>query len=292
MFFSEVLPDDIFSHHVESYWHINNINDKIDDSLELLLPTGTFNIIFFDQACFIKTKHNNNWKKQSPGTVFLGQRSTLINIKSDSELNLWGVRFKPFAFANIINAPLFLLNDEVHPMNSIFSINRQTQQLLDQITSTNSILYKKQLLDELMAILFKRSFSIDEKLRAQLNFIMDRRGNAKILELLSEFKISKVTLRNHFVTKMGLTPKKISQIWRMNHFFKLKEENPNRNLTYLSIEAGYYDQAHFIKDFKMWFGEAPKRFFKEKNFLIKVAHQNISKRFTNMYDPRYNYPVK
>jgi len=286
MQYTEFLPDDIFSHHIESYWQMSIPPGNDNEPVELLLPTCTFNIIITDQPCFIRTKMNSTWICFQPGAAFFGQLSSCIHIKSEKPLSLSGIRFKPFAFANIIEFPIFKLNDDFIPINKLFTINKSTSSLIQKITKSTSSNIKVKLINKLMYTLLKKSFSIDETLRAQLNYIMDRKGSVKISELFEEFSISKVTLRKHFINKVGLTPKKVSQIWRMNYLLQLKEERPNENLTTHCLNAGFYDQAHFIKDFKLLFGLPPRKFFSKNTHLIKVANQNISKRFTNQYDPR------
>lgn len=286
MQYSETLPDVIFSRHIESYWEMNALAGTEKEPLELLLPTCTFNIIFTNQPCFVKTQINTSWVPFQPGAAFLGQRNRCIYIKSKQPLLISGIRFKPFAFANIINTPIFTLNDKFIPLDHLFGINKSTSALIQQITRTYDSAAKMQLIDALMSILFKDALSIDELLRAQLNYIMDRRGLARVSELFEEFKVSKVTLRKHFINKVGLTPKKVSQIWRMNYMLQLKEEFPEDNLTTLCLNAGFYDQSHFIRDFKQLFGIPPRKFFSQNPYLIKMAHQNISRRFTNQYDPR------
>jgi len=286
MQYTEILPDDVFSRHVESHWQLSSCSGNKETPLKLLLPTCTFNIIFTDQPCFIKSKMNADWTFLPPGAAFFGQRNSCIHIKFEKSLNLCGIRFKPFAFAHIINTPIFKLNDEFAPLDQLFVINASTFSLIQQIIETRETVFKLQLLNDFTYSLLKNSLSIDETLRAQLNYIMDRRGSARVSELFEEFKVSKVTLRKHFINKVGLTPKKVSQIWRMNYLFQMKEDYPEKNLTVLCLEAGFYDQAHFIKDFKLLFGVPPREFFKQNTHLIKVAHQNISRRFTNQYDPK------
>lgn len=39
------------------------------------------------------------------------------------------------------------------------------------------------------------------------------------------------------------------------------EHKQYTNLTALAYDAGYYDQAHFIKDFKEFVGISPKQFY-------------------------------
>lgn len=286
MNYKETLPDDIFSHHIESYWELVAFQNGRSEPLDILLPTCTFNIIIIDQACQIKTHASLDWTQLSPGAFFFGQRNSCIRIKSEFPLTLSGVRFKPFAFANIISTPLYHLNDTFTQLENIKSINTSTKILIDSIIENTNDHLKFQLINELMYSLFKASLSIDEKLRAQLNYIMDRKGVLKVRELFDEFNVSKATLRNHFRKKVGLTPKKVAQIWRMNYLLQMKEENPGENLTSLAIEAGFFDQAHFIKDFKQLFDAPPRKFFIQNESLLKVAHLNISNRFTNKYDPR------
>lgn len=286
MLYSEVLPDDVFTRHVESYWFVNTCVGTEESPVELLLPTCTFNIIITDQPCFVKLRANSDWIAIKPGAVFFGQRNSCIQIKSKKALNVSGIRFKPFAFANIINIPIFQLNDDIIPLEKLFSVKHITTSLVSNILIAKDISMKTRLINELMYDLISHTLSIDEQLRAQLNYILDRKGIVKIREIFEEFKVSKVTLHKNFINKVGLTPKKVSQIWRMNHFLQIKEEFPDENLTSLCLSAGFYDQAHFIKDFKLLFQVAPRKFFSENSNLLKLASLNISRRFTNQYDPR------
>jgi len=218
--------------------------------------------------------------------VFLGQQNASVLIRSNENLRLLGIRFKPFAFATRIDAPIHQFNDKIIPIKSLFDLTNSQSSLVLEIKSKPLNADSKILLDELMFSILHPSFTVDETLRAQLNYIMDRKGMVQIQELFQAFNISKVTLREHFINKVGLTPKKVSQIWRMNHFLNLKEEYPEENLTRLSLRVGFYDQSHFIKEFKLLFGIPPKRFFTQNATLVKLTHQNISKRFSNQYDPR------
>lgn len=286
MHYTENLPDDLLSHHIESYWELSTRSLHYDSPLELLLPTCTFNIVFVDRPCKVWSQNDAAWKDLSPAAYFLGQRNTSIHIKSKYPIKLFGSRFKPFAFTNKIDIPIFKLNDQLLPLEEVFSLSDKSHQLTSEILHQEDADIKHQLTNELMYGLFKKSMSLDERLRAQLNFIMDRRGCVKINDLVDIFKVSKVTLRKHFVNKVGLTPKRVSQIWRMNHLLQMREDQPEENLTALCLDAGFYDQAHFIKEFKQVFKETPKRFFIENSRLVRSEHQHISKRFSNQYDPR------
>jgi AraC-like DNA-binding protein len=58
-----------------------------------------------------------------------------------------------------------------------------------------------------------------------------------------------------------MSPKQLSRVVRLQATLKMLEQNKFSTLTSLAHENGYYDQAHFIKDFKEFTGMSPKSFF-------------------------------
>jgi AraC-like DNA-binding protein len=44
----------------------------------------------------------------------------------------------------------------------------------------------------------------------------------------------------------------------------VQQYNPVTSLTALGYEAGFYDQAHFIKEFKTFTGDTPQEFFSDR----------------------------
>jgi AraC-like DNA-binding protein len=61
---------------------------------------------------------------------------------------------------------------------------------------------------------------------------------------------------------VGTSPKKFASIVRLKHV--IHQYNPDHSLTELAYEAGFYDQAHFIKEFKLFTGATPEKFFSGK----------------------------
>jgi len=64
---------------------------------------------------------------------------------------------------------------------------------------------------------------------------------------------------------VGTTPKVFSRITRFLNICRHLEEHQNKTLTQLTQECGFYDQAHFIKEFKEFSGFTPKEFFQKEN---------------------------
>ena len=84
---------------------------------------------------------------------------------------------------------------------------------------------------------------------------------------------SKVSLR-HFRRKfkevIGVSPKYFCKVIQLNAVFELLSVNDTEKLHHLAIDCGYYDQAHFINDFKKLIGESPVNFLNGKHSYVKT----------------------
>ncbi len=285
MQYSECPPPVYLSQHIESYWEIKCQAEETEEG-ECLLPDCTFNVLLASEPFWIKKASESQWKQVSRGANFLGQISSSIHIRPQGSQKIFGVRFKPFAFAHVIKEPIHLLNDQVVPLEDLFNFGAEQRDLLSGLIEEREEGKRLANLNQLMLYLLLDAQIVDQRLRAQINYILDRKGAIQVKSLFSEFGISKVTLRKHFIEKIGLSPKKVSRIWRMNYFFHLKEKVADEKLTALCLMAGFYDQAHFNREFKSLFGTNPRRFFQQESYLLKASQEINQRRFTNQYDPR------
>jgi AraC-like DNA-binding protein len=86
------------------------------------------------------------------------------------------------------------------------------------------------------------------------------KGDIKIKELLSGLPISRDPFEKRFRKITGTSPKHFAAIIRLKNL--IENYSGAVSLTEAAYSAGYYDQAHFIKDFRSFTGQAPLDFFK------------------------------
>jgi AraC-like DNA-binding protein len=84
-------------------------------------------------------------------------------------------------------------------------------------------------------------------------------GDLRIKTLLSDLAISRDRFEKRFRRVVGTSPKQFSAIVRFRHL--ITRHSAVDSLTTTAQQAGYFDQAHFIKDFKSFTGQTPKDFF-------------------------------
>ena len=123
------------------------------------------------------------------------------------------------------------------------------------------------------------SFDTDYILEEAIAEIIDHAGEIKIKEVYEFLGISKSHLEQKFIQNIGLTAKEFAKIEKLNTFMiNYGQYRDSMNLTQLTFKSGYYDQSHFIKDFRYFMDLSPRNFFKSHaQFCLEPNHmQNAS----------------
>ena len=101
----------------------------------------------------------------------------------------------------------------------------------------------------------------DKMVATALALIHQSKGNIRIADLARQLHTSQSPLEKKFRAAVGASPKKFASIVRMKNV--LRQYPATGSLTELSYEAGFYDQAHFIREFKAFTGDTPEDFFRQ-----------------------------
>ena len=88
----------------------------------------------------------------------------------------------------------------------------------------------------------------------QVNYF---KGQLAVEDLSRKVNISQRQLGRRFNQTVGLSPKEFSRVTRFIHSLKHLKKYPSLSLTEIAYESGYYDQAHFIHDYKNYAGVTP-----------------------------------
>jgi AraC-like DNA-binding protein len=100
----------------------------------------------------------------------------------------------------------------------------------------------------------------DLLIREAIQKIKFSKGDLKIKDLLADLPISRDPFEKRFRRITGTSPKQFSVIIRLKNL--INNYSGSTSLTEMAYDAGYFDQAHFIKDFRSFTGQTPHDFFK------------------------------
>lgn len=100
--------------------------------------------------------------------------------------------------------------------------------------------------------------------------ILEKSISTPLNEIMKECHESRSSLLRKFVRRTGVSPKTLARIVRLNYLWdKIKHEKAV-DFQELIFYGNYFDQSHFIKDFKQMIGETPTYFFKRNLDIVKA----------------------
>ncbi|SHH35028.1 Helix-turn-helix domain-containing protein [Chryseolinea serpens] len=106
----------------------------------------------------------------------------------------------------------------------------------------------------------KRQAPHDPLVLHAVQTIQQAKGDIRIATLMDTLPISRDPFEKRFRKIVGTSPKHFSSLVRLRAL--IDNYSTHKSLTYAGHAAGYFDQAHFIKDFKTFTGLTPHDFFK------------------------------
>jgi AraC-like DNA-binding protein len=81
--------------------------------------------------------------------------------------------------------------------------------------------------------------------------------------------------QKHFIDlfrgQVGVSPKQYLKIMRFQKAISAIENNVSIQWSQIALESGYYDQAHFIHDFKLFSGFTPNAYIKRKSSTLNYV---------------------
>lgn len=252
MEFRRIEPTGAAAKAVECYWTVKDNNTT--PVKQKVIPDG-FTEIIFHFGDHYRINLDGRWKKQST-QLLAGQISKFFYLENSGVTDILGIKLKPAALTHLFGIAMKDKVDKVEPLSI-------------KIDPGNVDEYFNELCQK---------YPTDHPVDQALEIIFSKKGMTDVASVCKELSIGDRYLQQLFQKYVGLSPKFFARIVRFSHIFSvIKEAAPNwADVVY---EAGYYDQSHFIRNFKAFTGEDPSEYiFAEKtlaNFFMKKGSSGL-----------------
>lgn len=104
--------------------------------------------------------------------------------------------------------------------------------------------------------------------------IIEKSITTSLKEILQECPASKSTLLRKFAARTGVRPKTLARIVRLDYLWTKIRDAKAIDYQNLVFDGNYFDQSHFINDFKTMIGETPGHFFNRNLSIVKMFSGN------------------
>jgi methylphosphotriester-DNA--protein-cysteine methyltransferase len=259
MRYAEHPPPDSVAAYVVCLWTLTGAVDR--PTFDLILPDGRPELVVHRGDAF-RQRLSNGAARVQPRQLVVGQMTGGVAIAPGRRVESIGVRFTPAGLAPLCPFPQRRLVD------CIARADRPRAPLVRGLAAAAAAAPTLDAaLDALRRGLpraYEGTPSLDRRLVEAIERLTAAGGMATVDDLTRGLGVSPRWLERHFHAAVGVTPKQLGRLVRFRRAVAALDANPSRAGAVVALDHGYYDQAHFIADFRAFAGDAPRRFVEHR----------------------------
>ncbi len=193
-----------------------------------------------------------------------GVHRRFITIEAAQGASMLVVRFRPGCISSLLGIPAVEIAGQVVPMDALWGNNFQglRQQLLEAVAPADKFAR--------LEAFFLKKLRKAEPANPVIDFALERLFSldtgAGIAAIAEKSGYSHKHFVSLFYKHVGISPKAYSRVLKFQQAVQRLEQTRKPDWSQLAFTCGYYDQAHFINEFKAFSGIAPN-FYLEKRGL-------------------------
>ena len=242
---------------VQCYWTLESGSPEILQK-QTIIPDACMEMIFHYGDLYREYTENGNSIIQ-PRCFVIGQLTKPLEIEPTGETSIFSVRFQPGGFFPFFTVPIKELEDKAVSLEKLFG--KDGKEIGEKILNALSTSERIKLIEAFLLRRLMTAENIDRLVSSLVEMIFTTNGQLSINEVSKQTNINRRQLERKFSKAIGLSPKQLSKTIRLQAALKMLLDQKFTDLTSLSCENEFYDQSHFIKDFKEFTGFSPKEFY-------------------------------
>jgi AraC-like DNA-binding protein len=257
--YQQVPPSPPLAGLVERLWFLEGDADEI--AAEPIPPDAHAEIIVHAGEPFGELAADGTLRPQQR-VLFAGQLTRAVRVLPRGFSRMAGARLRPHGAYALFGVPQRPFTDRIVPLRDIDAALAATL-AAEVVPAAADALVPA--LDRVLAPLSARAAEREVAVAPAVDLALDRRGLVRVADLAERAALSPRQLERRFQEQVGLAPKLFLRILRFQEV--LNAIRPPTDAQGGDVDAtrwadvavahGFYDQAHFIRDFKGFVGESP-----------------------------------
>ena len=235
---------------LESQKYEGNVPTEVFPSiqLEMAFTFGSPNSSFVEQGQLVR--------KKAYDYSLTGFSTTKHTYSNHEDLGVIMVGFKPLGLQHCVGFNLQELLNKSLDLNDIWP--NEIRRIEDQIRTKQTDEERIRVIEDFLRFI-KKDKEKDITIENAVFQIIESKGKISVGELAAQNYLSQKQFTRRFIRAIGSSPKFYSRLVRFQNILALLKES-NTRLTEVAMEGGFFDQAHFIKEFRQFTNEKPSSF--------------------------------
>ncbi len=175
-----------------------------------------------------------------------------------SSFGMFGVYLYPYAVYQLLGVPASAVSNHMPHLAHLPAI--RAAELQDKMMLATTHAQRATIISQHLIGLLHHAKPARPGITQTIKHIIDTQGTADVATLASQSCLSVRQFERSFKEYAGFSPKLFTRIIRFQKTLA-QYGTPHLSLTHIAHAAGYYDQSHFIQDFKSFSGHNPKTYF-------------------------------
>ncbi|MGI5239774.1 AraC family transcriptional regulator [Dactylosporangium sp. CA-139066] len=190
---------------------------------------------------------------------FMGVWTRRFLFEYPTPVRLVGVHFKPWGISPFADLPATELRDRWVPVDDVWqrSLDRLRNQVGDLASPADALRALEGELRSRLAEAPSRGLGLVQRVGGRLETL---HGAVPVGALADAAGVSGNHLAAQFKSHVGVTPKLVARIYRFAQLIVSVDPRGPVDWSRLAQTAGYFDQAHFSREFKDFTGHTPTEF--------------------------------
>ncbi|HEX2956972.1 MAG TPA: AraC family transcriptional regulator [Chitinispirillaceae bacterium] len=193
---------------------------------------------------------------------------TNAHLKLEGKVSILGVCFYPDGFYPFINVPLSEFRNKVAGADEAgLELSHTIREQLNEAATKEQML--EILEKELLRLLVQNNAS-PEKIRQIINAVRVS-GNLQMNQFCARNNIGLRKLERMFNKYVGVSASTYNTLNRFHGSMNLLLKGDYKRLSDVAYDNGYFDQMHFIKEFRRFAGNTPGSFISRNNSILQIG---------------------
>jgi methylphosphotriester-DNA--protein-cysteine methyltransferase len=249
---------------VECYWSMRTRVPAGRARLNRVLPDGCMDVLFnlADEPLREGCPHHRM------RSYVVGAMRRPLAVKLVGQVDVVGVRFRPGGAARFFRVAAHELADQTVPLADLW--HQPGRDLEQAVGESAPGAQRVRVLETALLRRLEGGQRRDEAVARATALIARTGGQVPVRALHESLGITRRHLERIFAEAVGLTPKMACRVARFRRALALAGAAPGMGWSRLALEAGYYDQAHLIRDFRELAGLTPAAWRVERREVASV----------------------
>ncbi|MBA3351637.1 MAG: helix-turn-helix transcriptional regulator [Blastocatellia bacterium] len=257
MLYQTFAPSPRLAPYVRFFWTLEAEVAPGAEFVHRSMADGCVEIVFHYRAKFDEIETDGK-RVDSPLASIQAQATQYRRFSADESFGIFGAYLYPYAIPRLFAYPASDFTNISPDLESVFGTEGKL--LEERTTAASSNLERVEIVSQFLETKLGASTRELPPLYRAIDSVIRADGGVKVSALARDHDLSTRQFERKFKEFAGLSPKLYSRVVRFQAATQHKLGG-FRDLTEIAYACGYYDQSHFINDFRQFSGYTPKEYF-------------------------------